>query len=274
MASDVLLGAIRLCERGGTGLTNPETSRNVSHHCVRALEKAKLLMTVVALTRSQEHQLMRPHMALVQARAFGLNLIEKSESHGSDVDAQIDAAIDLAVARKKKRRARRARLKLKETEAGILRKKSWFSRRKGVGSSSDDSSDDEQTKKTTLLSIFAKQKEEVKQDRGGLSKHGGIPLVDPRAQRPTEKELDVVWQRVYEVVAASVCLDTKSSNRWMRKHRYVPPRFNNAAMLLQYVTDARLDETLHGVLGEYFPIITFHRLISHTRLTLSFLSYQ
>ncbi len=82
------------------------------------------------------------------------------------------------------------------------------------------------------------------------------------------------WQRVYGDVAEYVCLDTKSSNRWMRKHRYVPPRFNNAAMLLQYVTDARLDETLHGVLGEYFPIITFHRLIAHTRLTLSFLWYQ
>lgn len=89
MASDVLLGAIRLCERNGAALSNYDTSAQVSFQCERALEKAKLLMIVVSLTRSQENQLMRPHMALVQAGAFGLNLIEKSESHGSDVDAQI-----------------------------------------------------------------------------------------------------------------------------------------------------------------------------------------
>ena len=78
-------------------------------------------------------------------------------------------------------------------------------------------------------------------EEGGLTKHSGIPLVDPRAPPPSEKELDVVWQRVYEVVAAGTCLDTEACERWMRKHRYAPPRFNSAAMLLQYVADARLD---------------------------------
>ena len=58
----------------------------------------------------------------------------------------------------------------------------------------------------------------------------------------------MVWQRVYEVVAAGTCLDTEACERWMRKHRYAPPRFNSAAMLLQYVADARLDETLQRVL--------------------------
>ena len=150
------------------------------------------------------------------------------------------------MAKKKKRRARRSRLKIKEKSEGTGKRGGWFGRRKGNDSSSD-SSDDETAKKSTLLSMFKKKEEEVKEE-GGLTKQSGIPLVDPRAPPPTEKELDVVWQRVYEVVAAGTCLDTKSCDRWMRKHRYVPPRFNNSAMLLQYVADARLDETLHGVL--------------------------
>ena len=248
MASDVLVAAIRACERGGRALANYETTTRVSLACERALEKAKLLMIVVSLTRSQENQLMRPRMALAQAGAFGLNLILKSEAHGSDVDAAIDAAIEAAMAKKKRRRARRARLKAKELE-GKPAKRGWFSRGGGArGGSSSDSSDDETAKKSTFATaLFAKKKEEVKEE-GGLTKHSGIPLVDPRAPPPSEKELDVVWQRVYEVVAAGTCLDTEACERWMRKHRYAPPRFNSAAMLLQYVADARLDETLQRVL--------------------------
>ena len=247
MASDVLVSAIRACERGGRALANYETSARVSLACERALEKAKLLMIVVSLTRSLENQLMRPRMALVQAGAFGLNLILKSEAHGSDFDAAIDAAMEAAMAKKKRRRARRARLKAEERAEGKVKRGGWFSRRGGGGSSSDSSDDETARKSLFATALFAKKKEEVKQD-GGLTKHGGIPLVDPRAPRPTEKELDVVWQRVYEVVAAGTCLDTKACERWMRRHRYVPPRFNSAAMLLQYVADARLDETLQQVL--------------------------
>ena len=250
MASDVLVSAIRACERGGRALANDETSARVSLACERALEKAKLLMIVVSLTRSQENQLMRPHMALMQAGAFGLNLILKSEAHGSDVDAAIDAAIEAAMAKKKRHRARRARLKAELQAKGEAKRRGWFSRGSGKrgGGSSSDSSDDETARKSVFATtLFARKKEEVKEE-GGLQKHSGIPLVDPRAPPPTEKELDVVWQRVYEVVAAGTCLDTQACERWMRKHRYAPPRFNSAAMLLQYVADARLDETLQQVL--------------------------
>ena len=94
-------------------------------------------MIVVSLTRSQENQLMRPRMALAQAGAFGLNLILKSEAHGSDVDAAIDAAIEAAMAKKKRRRARRARLKAKELAGeGKPAKRGWFSR--GGGRAADE----------------------------------------------------------------------------------------------------------------------------------------
>ena len=80
MMSEVLVGAIRACERGGRALANPQTERRVSLAVERALEKARLLCTVVSLTRTQEVLLMRPSMALMQAGAFGLNLIVERES--------------------------------------------------------------------------------------------------------------------------------------------------------------------------------------------------
>ena len=82
----------------------------------------------------------------------------------------------------------------------------------------------------------------------GLSKLDGIPLVDPKVPAPTLKELDKVWHRIYEVVAPGMCLDLAAGERWLRRHRYAPPRFNTAALLLQYVVDSRLDETLQEIL--------------------------
>ena len=74
--------------------------------------------------------------------------------------------------------------------------------------------------------------------------------MDPRAPEPTAKELDRVWQRVYEVVASGTCVYFEAGRRWMRRHRYVPPKYYDASMLLQYAVDSRLDETLQIILTE------------------------
>ena len=89
-----------------------------------------------------------------------------------------------------------------------------------------------------------------KSGTSGIDRLDNIPLVDPRVPPPTMKELDVVWQRVYEVVAPDACVYLRAGEHWLRRHRYVPPRFNTAALLLQYVVDSRLDETLQEILTE------------------------
>ena len=59
-----------------------------------------------------------------------------------------------------------------------------------------------------------------------------IPLVDPKVEAPTLKDLDSVWQRVTGC-RPDFCLDLPAGQRWLRRHRYAPPRFNTAALLLR-----------------------------------------
>ena len=247
MMSEVLVGAIRACERGGRALANPQTERRVSLAVERALEKARLLCTVVSLTRTQEVLLMRPSMALMQAGAFGLNLIVESENHGQDADALVDAAIAAAIEKKKRRRRRKAKAVAAKEEGNKTRRRSWFGG--GGGGSSSDSDDEGKPQASSFASMFT-AKQEKKEEEGGLTKLAGIPLVDPRAPEPTAKELDRVWQRVYEVVASGTCVYFEAGRRWMRRHRYVPPKYYDASMLLQYAVDSRLDETLQNILTE------------------------
>ena len=258
VASEILVGAIRACERAGRALANPETSRRVSLACEHALEKAKLLASVVALTRQQEVFLMRPRLYLMQAGAFGINLVTQSET-AADADAAAEAALEAAREKQRRRRRRRAKARAREAAGkgkpgggSKSKKKSsgWFGGGGQSGANDDSSSDSEGGTGGGFAALFAAKQKEQKEETGGLQRLLGIPLVDARVASPGERDLDRVWQRVYEVVAPGTCVHFEAGERWMRRHRYCPPRHAHAAMLLQYVVDARLDECLETILTE------------------------
>ena len=241
LMEDGMISAIRGCGRSGISLATPETSRRAGVAAERALSATGLLTLVVSLTRQQEVYMMKPRLALLQAGAFGLNLIKTGE-----FDAARAAVVDPAAIAAEKRRKAKKREKQNAKIEEENKKKGLFGKKKQLKPTREDA--DHQDEGKGGWSLFGKKEEKV--ETGGLTKLAGIPLVDPRTPMPGPKELDRVWQRVYEVVAPGMCLYWEAGARWIRHNRYVPPKMTHAAILMQYVVDARLDETLQEIFNE------------------------
>ena len=241
LMEDGMISAIRGCGRSGISLATPETSRRAGVAAERALSATGLLTLVVSLTRQQEVYMMKPRLALLQAGAFGLNLIKTGE-----FDAARAAVVDPAAIAAEKRRKAKKREKQNAKIEKENKKKGFFGKKKQLKPTGEDADDQDEGKGG--WSLFGRKEEKV--ETGGLTKLAGIPLVDPRSPMPGPKELDRVWQRIYEVVAPGMCLYWEAGARWIRHNRYVPPKMTHAAILMQYVVDARLDETLQEIFNE------------------------
>ena len=245
LIEDGMISAIRGCGRSGISLATPETSRRAGMAAHRALSATGLLTLVVSLTRQQEVYMMRPRLALLQAGAFGLNLIKTGEFDAARAAVVDPAAIAAEKRRKAKRREKQnAKIEEENKKKGMFRKKKQL---KPTGEEDDHHEDGKGG-----WSLFGHKEEKV--ETGGLTKLAGIPLVDPRTPMPGPKELDRVWQRVYEVVEPGMCLHWEAGVRWIRHNRYIPPNMTHAAILMQYVVDARLDETLQEEAESLFDI--------------------
>ena len=241
LIEDGMISAIRGCGRSGISLATPETSRRAGMAAHRALSATGLLTLVVSLTRQQEVYMMRPRLALLQAGAFGLNLIKTGEFDAARAAVVDPAAIAAEKRRKaKKREKQNAKIEEENKKKGMFRKKKQL---KPTGEEDDHHEDGKGG-----WSLFGHKEEKV--ETGGLTKLAGTPLVDPRTPMPGPKELDRVWQRVYEVVEPGMCLHWEAGVRWIRHNRYIPPNMTHAAILMQYVVDARLDETLQEIFNE------------------------
>ena len=265
LASQALRGAIKRCGRGGAALATTNAAVTAASAAAaaaaaaaayRALTSVRLLIAVVALSRQQETHMIRPRAALLQAGALGINLMDRAEEERvaeEEFAAQYsdDAATgtvgegeDPEQRKKKKQQQRdraKAKRKQKKNSAGATFSFGVFAKgaqRDGaIGASSSSYLDSE-------------SKEGSDRSSGGLARLENLPLVDPKVPAPTTKELDVVWQRVYEAVTPGMVLHLEAGERWLRRHRYAPPRFNSAALLLQYAVDSRVDETLREILTE------------------------
>ena len=163
--------------------------------------------------------MMRPRLALLQAGAFGLNLIKTGEFDAARAAVVDPAAIAAEKRRKaKKREKQNAKIEEENKKKGMFRKKKQL---KPTGEEDDHHEDGKGG-----WSLFGHKEEKV--ETGGLTKLAGIPLVDPRTPMPGAKELDRVWQRVYEVVEPGMCLHWEAGVRWIRHNRYVPPNMTHA----------------------------------------------
>ena len=169
-----------------------------------------------------------------------------SESCVTTLDAARAAVVDPAAIAAEKRRKAKKREKQNAKIEEENKKKGMFRKKKQLKPTGED--DDHHEDGKGGWSLFGHKEEKV--ETGGLTKLAGIPLVDPRTPMPGAKELDRVWQRVYEVVEPGMCLHWEAGVRWIRHNRYVPPNMTHAAILMQYVVDARLDETLQEIFNE------------------------
>jgi hypothetical protein len=224
--------AIEGCGRDGLSLAALDTMNPAAHAAERALYTAKLLCSVVALTRQQELHMMKPHLALIEAGAFSINLINRSENTAEEEDSLAFALTDyveLAIAHKKKK----AKKKKKKTFAQKMSDFGHLLAKAFLDASDTDESDGDDENERKKKEARRKRKMLEKSDGLGLAKLNGIPLVDPRMKEPPLADIDKVWHRVYEVVAPIATLHLDAGERWVRRHRYAPPRMHTPALLLQ-----------------------------------------